>query len=318
MLRFQTALLIALALPASLCAQAQTPRSDLHQEAPRTASGRPDFQGVWGWAFLTGMERPHGFKNLVVTPEQAPALVKEIIAHYPVVIDPEFQLQGVRALSVVGGAMRSSLVVTPSDGQLPFTEAALAAMKRVDDRENPGFDDPEERSTSDRCLAGMGQPPIRTLPGFIPLQIVQTKNDLVVMVEDVQGFRDIHLDGAPPPRDVMRTFDGWSAGRWDGDTLVVETTHLRADDPTREYIGRSIMVSPQSRVVERLTFVSRDEILYQFTVEDPALYTQPWLAEFVMHRSDKRTYEYACHEGNYGLVNILKAGRVQDGKPKAN
>src|SRR5579871_6179652 len=216
---------------------------------PLTRDGHPDLQGVWGWAFLTPMERPPGVKNLVLAPEEASAVIKEALARIPDLVDPDTAFLGINTLLQVDGSLRTSLVVKPDDGHLPFTDKALSDLKAANER-TKGYDNPEERPMSQRCLAGAAQAPIRPLRAFIPMQIVQTGSDLVMMAEDVAGLRIIHLDGRPPPPDVVRSFEGYSAGHWEGATLVIETTHLRADDITREYIGRSIMVGPQSRILE--------------------------------------------------------------------
>jgi len=284
-------------------------------QPPRTAEGRVDFGGIWGTAFLTPLERPEGVKDLVVHPDGARKFSDEFRSHVPAVIDPDFQVSDVRALASVRGELRSSMVVTPADGQIPYTEKGLKLAVRYFELEETAFDNPEERPTSERCLAGIGQAPIRQLPAFIPSLIVQTPTELVIATEDVGSLRIVRLDGRPPP--LHPTFEGWSAGRWDGDTLVIETTHSRPDDLFRSHLGRSILVEPDSKVIERLTRISATELLYQFTVEDTDLYAAPWLAEYVFTLSDKPFYEYACHEANYAMTNMLVAGRMgKQPKPK--
>ena len=113
------------------------------------------------------------------------------------------------------------------------------------------------------------------------------------------------------PPDVVRSIGGYSSGRWENDTLVVETTHLRAIDPARNVAGRPLVLSRRSKVTERFTRVSPTELFYRFTVEDDEVYTRPWSGEFSMTRFDQPIYEYACHEANYSLTNILRGGRAQ-------
>ncbi len=120
-----------------------------------------------------------------------------------------------------------------------------------------------------------------------------------------------------PPPAVLTTYEGWSQGRWEGDTLVVETTHVRADNPVRPVFGGSIMLEPDSKLVERFTRIADDELLYQFTVEDPDLYTAPWLVEYSFTLQDVGIYAYACHEANYSMTNILLAGRKHDKREAA-
>lgn len=145
---------------------------------------------------------------------------------------------------------------------------------------------------------------------------VQTPREIVVATEDVGSPRVIHIDGSPPPAAVT-TYEGWSQGRWDGDTLVVETTNMRTDDPARPVFGGFIMVESDSKLVERFTRVAQDELLYQFTVEDTDLYTAPWLVEYSFTLQDAGIYEYACHEANYSMVNILLGGREHDKREAA-
>jgi hypothetical protein len=266
---------------------------------------------VWETTFLTNLERPEFVKDLVVTPDQEPALAKKFIEGAPEVTDPDFQILGISNLSVVKGEVRSSHIVDPADGQLPYSEKGLKLALHSLQLDETGFDNPEERPTFERCLAGVGQAPIRPLGGFtIPMLIVQTGDSLVMAVEDVAALRVVHLDGRMPPPDALRSYEGYSAGRWEGDTLVVVTTHSRKDDPYRGLIGRPILVGPDSKVLERFTRLSATELLYEFTVEDPDLYAKPWRAEFSFALSDTHAYEYACHEANYSMVNMLLAGRL--------
>ena len=151
---------------------------------------------------------------------------------------------------------------------------------------------------------------MRAVPVLLPRQIVQTRDHVIISSEDSAGVRVIHLGGERPP-DVMRSVGGYSVGRWENDTLVVETTHLRADDPARSGTSRPLLFSPRTRIIERFTRVSPTELFYRFTVEDDELYTRPWTGEFSMTRHDGPIYEYACHEGNYSLPNILRGGQAE-------
>jgi hypothetical protein len=277
---------------------------------PRTEHGHPDFQGVWATAFLTMLERPPGVANLIATPEEARKLAAAIRAHVPAVVDPDFQLHDLHELALVKGEYRTSHIVDPEDGRLPFTPAGLDLAARVEVRNEKSFDDIEERPLAERCLENMGYAPIRTVPVLLPRQIVQTRDSVVISSEDSAGVRVIHLGGTEPPASLT-SVGGYSVGHWENDTLVVVTTHLRADDPARSHAGRPLLLSRRSRIVERFTRVSPTELFYRFTVEDDELYTKPWTGEFSMTRHDGPTYEYACHEGNYSLPNILRGGQAE-------
>jgi hypothetical protein len=178
-------------------------------------------------------------------------------------------------------------------------------------RDDTQFDNPEERPFAERCLENLGDPPIRTVPVFLPRQIVQTADYFVISNEDAPGSRLIRLKGGSRPAS-MRSIGGYSVGRWEGDTLVVTTTNLRTDDPARALAGpRPILLGPDTRITESFTRVSDTELVYRYTVEDASLYTQPWTGEFSMTRVDVKTFEYGCHEGNYSLPNMLRGGQAQ-------
>ncbi|RYG33709.1 MAG: hypothetical protein EON93_09180 [Burkholderiales bacterium] len=302
---FLVPLLLA-AAPVAIAQEAYQP--------PRDATGRPDFGGMWVTAFMTSLERPGFYKTLVVTEEEARKGAEIFTGGAPDLVDPDFFTHGVKETAQVRGEYRSSLLIKPESGRMPYTEKAKKLAKHLEWMDGDAHDHPEERTTFDRCLAGSGQPPIRPFTQMLPNLFVQTPDALVIMTEDVAGLRVIHLDGAKPPPDVLTAHNGWSAGRWEGDTLVVETTHIRGDDPTRPVFGGTILVEPDSRLVERFTRIAQDELLYQFSVEDPDLYTAPWLVEYSFKLDGTHYYEFACHEANYSMVNILLGGRVADAR----
>ena len=284
-----------------------------HQyKVPRTEFDHPDFQGNWSTAFLTTLERPAGVETLVATPEQAEALVAGIRKMMPAVVDPDVQIHDLKHLALVKGEYRTSMIVDPPDGRIPFTQAGLELAARVKARDAQ-FDNPEERPLQERCLEGIGDAPIRTVPVVLPYQIVQTRDYVVIFSEGPAGLRTIPLNHQAPPAEI-RSIAGYSAGHWEGDTLVVRTTNLRADNPARGVIGRALVISRATTIVERFTRVSDTELFYQFTVEDPDLYTQPWTGEFSLTRFDGQLFEYACHEGNYSLANILRGGRAEEAR----
>ncbi len=274
---------------------------------PRGADGRPDFQGVWTARWLTTLERPSTIKTLVVTPEEGAAIVAGILARrgVPGELDPEIAEPDNDGLARVRGELRSSMIIDPPDGRLPFTEAGAARMKA---RKPPGFDNPEERLNNERCISGGGRAPFLIAPAGQMRQIVQTPDHVVMWTEAFSDVRIVPVGAKAPPSAGPSRF-GHSLAHWDGDTLVIETTAFRPDDLMRSVPFSSLILDPDAKVIERLTRVSADEIVYQFTVEAPGLYAKPWLAEYSFVRSGAPMFEFACHEGNYSMANILIGAR---------
>jgi hypothetical protein len=271
-------------------------------QAPRTADGRPDLGGVWISRWITPLERQAPLKNLVMTPEEvAPALKAEWERHD--------RLDGLESLIsfeftgfvVVRGETRSSIITDPPDGRLPM-------LPEVRARHRPGptgTDDVEQRGLNERCIStGNGFAPLVTAPAGNIRRIVQTRDDVMIHTELMNAVRIIPVDGRSSIgalRDTMK-------GRWEGDTLVVVTTGFR--DRFRGARGSNFAVTPTTRITERFTRTGPAEITYVFTVEDPSIYTRPWTGETIMIASSDPMFEYACHEANYGLANILLGARV--------
>ncbi len=283
---------------------------------PRTAEGRPDFHGYWFSGFLTPMERPDNFPTLAVPPESAASLIAKLREETDEgeLYDPEFDTNTTTpALLDINGELRSSWLVEPADGQLPLTSLAKAALKGDDS----GFDNPENRPPPERCMDGLVNAPIAASFLLIPLQLVQTRDAVVMMMEDIDPARIVTLS-TPSRPDALRTRSGQSRGWWDGDTLVVETDRFAiASKQGLTWSGGAFLTS-DSKVIERFSLAGADTLLYQFTVEDPSLYTKPWRAEYVWKRIPRPAYEYACHEANHALIHILTAARLgkQDEKTK--
>jgi hypothetical protein len=278
--------------------------------APRTAHGHPDFQGVWVHESLTMVERPPGVDKLVVDAAEAQAIVAMTLKGMPAVIDPDVAITGIRQLATVNGEYRTSVIVDPKDGRMPFSKAGLDLMASIVARNNGKFDHPEERPFSDRCLESLAAPPIRSLPITLPHRIVQTRDYVVIASEGPAGLRIVRLNGRPLP-DGIHSIEGHSLGLWERDTLVIRTTGMRDDDPSRTVLGRPLLLSRNSRITERFTRVSPSELVYRYTVEDPDLYTQPWSGEFSLQWHEGPIYEYACHEANYSMPNMLRGGQAE-------
>ena len=203
---------------------------------------------------------------------------------------------------------------------MPLTQAGVDLLAKLFVQFTQEFDHPEQRPLFERCMQNYGAPPIFSVGVFAPHQIVQTRDHVVIVTEGPVGVRIIPLRGQAPPY-ALRTVEGYSTGHYEGDTLVVQTTHLRGEDPARFALPRPLLLSRHSRISERFTRVSATELFYQFTVDDAELYTRPWVGEFSFQRHDGPIYEFACHEANYSLPNTLRGGQAEAARgaePKEN
>lgn len=283
----------------------------LAQSISRTVDGHPDLQGVWTQRWLTPLERLPETPALKIDPADEAAFHARMMALYgagdPLQGQDDYDpLQVLR----IRGELRSSLIVDPVDGRLPYTAEGQARRAAWLPNRQRGTDHPEQRGDNERCIGiSSAYAPHLTAPVANIRQIVQTRDHVVIYTEHYIITRIIPFREQPA---TLNDRHGRAKARWDGDTLVVETTGFRTGDTTRFVPMSVMMISPATRITERFTLLGPDEILYSFTVEDPVLYTRPWSAETVMTRSADRMFEYACHEGNYGLANILSGGRAMD------
>jgi len=299
--------------------------------APRTPSGQPDLQGIWTTQTFTPLQRPDRYAGREFLTEEEAAELTKLLTQEGVdplagaifaaddeersnrihQVDPTHYNNAVwlttnrrKALS----SRRTSLIVDPPDGRIPplTPEGQQRAAAR---RAASGFDSYENRPLQERCVVWTHEgPPMMPPPYNDVYQIFQTPGYVVVFRElATNPPRIIPTDGRPHVSETIRQWAGDSRGRWEGDTLVVETTHF---NDKVAFQGSSDAL----HVVERFTRVSADKILYQFTVEDPTTWTKPWSAEIPMRHAEGRPYEYACHEGNYGLEDTLKGARALDKK----
>ncbi len=277
---------------------------------PRTASGRPDLQGNWSSQWLTPVERPAGVTKLVLDKTEAAKLKAEILtrAEKNNPLDPELAAPDATSLAMVRGEARSSLIISPEDGKLPYTSAGRAASRGY----VGGLDGPEQRMTTERCIGGVGWAPLQIRSASMLHRIVQTPEYVVLHTEAYDDTRIIPVDGAYRPS-AMRPAGGDSIARWDGDVLEVATKHL---DPDFSIHGIVTVTSPDAEIVERFELVTPDELVYRYTITDPAFYSQPWTAEYSFVRTTEKLYEFACHEGNYSMIGMLSGARRQqlDGK----
>ncbi len=287
---------------------AETPARAAGQQAaiPRTPDGKPDMQGIWTNRWLSPMERPAGVQKLVLDQTEAKALVQDILARaaHPDQLDPELAEPDAETLAIVRGEHRSSLVIDPPDGKLPYTPAGRAAQRAY----IGGLDGPEQRMTTERCIGGVGWAPLQIRTASMLHRIVQTAGHMVIQTEAYDDTRVIPIGAPHMPRQVLPV-GGDSIARWEGDALIVETRH---PDPATSTHGIMTVKSPDSVVEERFEFNGPDEIVYRYTITDPAYYSKPWTVEYSMTRSDERMYEFACHAGNYSLTHMLAGARQEE------
>jgi hypothetical protein len=276
-------------------------------QPPRTPDGRPDLQGVWTSRWTTPLERRPDWKTLVISADEGRKLHASTLAGLSATdpLGPEYSWDLSGPLTI-NGDVRSSLLVDPADGRLPLTEAGEA--RRTAFRSFVGEDGPEQRPLNERCLmAGNGYAPFLSIPAANIRRIVQTRDTMLFHTESFNQLRIIPLDGRLGP---VIPRGGSSKGHWDGDTLVVETSGFPENDAFRSAPLSTFPISPGARITERFVRVGPDEISYRFTVEDSTLYSRAWSAESLLRRTDEPMFEWACHEGNYGLANILRGARV--------
>lgn len=286
---------------------------------PRTPDGHPDLQGFWTNQTYTPLERPDGVTKEFYTPEELAAIQQgrgaaETAQTTPGTIPDvhyDFTQFGLdRSQSAMSTSLRTSLIVDPPNGKLPPVNAegrrrevdVAAARARLGGR----WDSAESNQLDDRCVIMRGAGPPMLNAGYNSnYQIVQNRDYVMILVEMIHDARIIPLDGREKPPAQARQWMGMSRGRWEGDTLVVETTNLNGKNPL---FGSS----DQMQVTERFTRVADDTVTYEFTVEDPANWDRPWTAEMAMTKTIGPMFEHACHEGNYGLYNTLVGARLED------
>ena len=303
---------LAIALTACICNALSFAQSPDTYVPPRTEHGQPDLQGVWSTRFNTMLERPEGLP-LILSPEQATGFAQTVHQAFEGNADPDIDRMGAPTLVMVKGEYRSSVIVYPENGVLPYNELGIQ-MSSYQYFDGTGFDHPEQRPGTERCTEAWGAPPMRAFSYQLFHGIVQTADTIALMSEEVNPLRVIHMDGQSRP-DAIRTLEGHSIGHWEGDTLVVETTHYSSINPARATMGRPMLISADARVAERFTRVSETELFYQFTVDDPVYYTEPWRGEFSFTRDEGgHIYEYTCHEGNYSMVGALRGARAQEAR----
>jgi hypothetical protein len=289
----------------------------------RTVDGRPDMQGVWSYATITPLERPNDLAGKAfLTAEEAAAYEKRLLALGNKDVRPDDPLNDVSAAyndfwwdrgTNLVGTRRTSLIVDPADGKLPplTPEGRQRAAARMEARRARGpSDGPEDRSLSERCLLSLNAgPPMLSSAYNNNIQLFQAHDTVAITNEMIHNYRIVPLDGRSSIAANVQQWMGDSRGHWDGDTLVIETTNFRRDSAFRG-------ASEALRVTERFTRVDAKTLMYEFTMNDPNTWTRPWTGQLPMTKSDEHMYEYACHEGNHAMFNMLTGARADEQKAR--
>ena len=314
---------------AALAVWIAAPLGAQSSKAPRTAWGKPDLTGLWDFRTLTPLERPANQANKeFLTEEEAAKLERETVER-----NRELDQRPAERAAAGGNVdrrndgtpgfynnywldggtkpvstRRTSLIVDPPNGRVPALTPA--GQKRADERraylrDHPA-DGPEDRSASDRCITGFNAGPPLTPGGYNQnMQVVQTKDHVVLVTEMVHTARIVPLDGRPQLNNRLREWSGEARGHWEGDTLVIETTNFKQERGWRGATGNM-------KLIERLTRLDANTLEYKYTVIDPDTWTSPWTASIPLSLSQEPMYEYACHEGNYAMPGILSGQRVEE------
>ena len=311
-----TTTLLVLALVAVLA----LPALAMAQDTPRTDWGAPDLQGVWDFRTITPMERPEDLGDKAFLTEEEAAERERNAVERDIQLW-EADARRTEAGGSVGGynnfwmdrgtrvvgTRRTSLITDPPNGRLPEMTGEGQARRAAgrgsfSDQIQSSYTD---FSNADRCLMGFNAGPPITPGGYNQnVQIFQTPDQVVLMTEMVHTVRVVPLDGRPALDESLAQWSGDSRGRWEGDTLVVETANFDVD---RNWRGASAGM----RLVERFTRVDADTLEYEYTVTDPDTWVAPWTVNLPMVRSDLPLFEYACHEGNYAMETMLTGARTE-------
>ena len=293
--------------------------------------GDPNLQGVWTNASLTTLERPAYFESLEISDDEAMAARQSSEEFNQTLDNPYAQGETPESGGDVGGynvawmdpgsdffklngKYRSSIITYPESGKLPRRLTRWAIEGPSIYRMFTRADHPEERSLGERCVVGFGSsggPPMLNVLYNNHYQIVQSPGYVMIMVEMNHDARIIRLDSDHNP-DNMKPWLGDSVGWWEGQTLVVKTKNHHPQQKFRAAIRHQILMMEEAEVTERFTRVSKDEILYQFEVNDKRAYRDVWKGEMPLRSTESRIYEYACHEGNYAMANILAGARAEE------
>jgi hypothetical protein len=299
----------------TLVALALTTIGTLAVSAQRMKQERHDLQGHWTSGTVTPLQRPPDLagKEFLSEPEAAEferTWLEKFLKNFPPedLLAPDLDYTYMDRMKIVA-SRRTSLITDPPNGRLP--PQLPAAKARADARPKPSKDDPELLGLDERCLLETAFDSSNASPPMLPnpfgqnfYQIVQTRDHVMIYTEVVHDARIIRIGGTHSPP-AVQLWLGDSIGRWEGDTLVVDTANFSAKT---HFMGSG----PKLHVVERFTRTGPGTIRYQFTVDDPETWARPWSAELPFNATSERIYEYACHEGNYSMMNVLRGARAEE------
>jgi hypothetical protein len=283
-------------------------------QPPRHDDGRPNLEGMWVNSSATPLTRPPGYTQLLISETEAREIDSRRIESAEDRTTPTEPTEWTdeRHIERVSGALRSSVIVDPQDGQIPGNEAFRKRVAAVPAAILNAMDGPEQRPSSERCLGSQGvQPPILSIAMGNLYLIVQTAETIVFFSEWLHDARVIRMN-AKHVHPAITSWLGDAIGWWEGDTLVVETRFFTPSDKARTSPSGIFLVSPATTVTERFARISHEEMNYRFTVEDPTWYERPWTGETHFTLSDQRLLEAACHEGNYTMRFNLEAARTSE------
>ena len=318
-------------MPVPIAGQAQTATANTWTPL-QTPWGDPDLQGVWDYWTFTPLQRPDQFAGKDSLTDEEAALVAERGRAAAIATDENAPREGSTGAygqqvwterSRATALNQPSLIVDPPNGKIPpltaveteRVEAHRAAGGRpVRSRATGiGTDGPEDRGLAERCIVGFSTGPPMLPAGYNNnAQIFQAPGYVALAIEMIHDVRIVPLDGRAHLPPGVRQWLGDSRGRWEGETLVVDTTNFTNSVGSFSTTGVSWGTGANLRLTERFTRVDADTLQYEFTVENPSVFTRTFSARYPMHRSDLPLYEYACHEGNYGLFNILAGARTAE------
>jgi hypothetical protein len=326
--RWKSVLIVLAATAVSAAAQ---------NKVPRGADGHPDLSGIWTNASITPFERPRELGSKEIYSEQEAAAYER---GHQRDVDKRDDIKGTNADVTLAynnawwdpgtklfKTRRTSVVIDPADGRIPpLTEERRRQLQVIADArrkrcEQPGCglenngqwgpaDGPEDRPLMERCLWFNNVAPMISTAYNNNYEIVQTPDFIGIDVEMVHQMRRITVDGSPHIAGNARFWAGDSRGRWEGDTLVIDTTNFRAETAFRG-------ADENLHLIERLTRIDPGTIRYQFTVDNPTAFTKPWTGEVIFVKSEGPLYEYACHEGNEGMSGILAGARAEEKRAMA-